>query len=159
MREKRKAVSYNMQENRRRKGYDMDMDIDIFEQFPDRETFDKYWAEDYVPVTYEDVRAAYEDFVKSVNGHIYLSDYEENGCVSKADFKENLTQAAKFNFEDGLTEAFYDKNPELYETAFAIYEEAQMTGQGDAGIAQIFHDTFRQLYEEFLDRLFDEVLA
>lgn len=135
------------------------MEIDIFEQFPDRETFDKYWAKNYVPVTYEDVQKAFEDFVKSADGHIYLSDYEENGCISKADFKENLSQEAQFTFQDSLTEVFYDKNPELYETAFALYEEAQMSGQGDASVAQIFHDTFQQLYAEFLDRLFDDVLA
>lgn len=133
--------------------------MDIFEQFPDRETFDTYWNENYVPITYEDVKEVFEDFVKSANGHIYLSDYEEKGCVSKADFKDNLSQEAQFTFEDGLTEAFYDKNPELYETAFALYEEAQITGNGDASVAQIFHDTFHALYEEFLDRLFDEVLA
>lgn len=133
--------------------------MDIFEQFPDRETFDTYWNENYVPITYEDVKEAFEDFVTSANGHIYLSDYEEKGCVSKADFKDNLSQEAQFTFEDGLTEAFYDKNPELYETAFALYEEAQMTGQGDASVAQVFHDTFQALYAEFLDRLFEEVLV
>lgn len=135
------------------------MDLDIFEQFPDQETFNKYWTENYVSVTYEDVSRIYTDFVKSVDGHIYISDYEEKGCISKADFKDNLSQEAQFTFEDGLTEVFYDKNPELYETAFAIYEEAQMSGKGDASVAQIFHDTFRQLYADFLDRLFDEVLA
>lgn len=135
------------------------MDIDIFEQFPDRETFDNYWNENYVPVTYEDVKEAFEDFVKSAGGHIFLSDYEEKGCISKEDFKDNLSQEAQFTFEDGLTEVFYDKNPELYETAFALYEEAQITGEGDASVAQIFHDTYRSLYAEFLDRLYDEVLA
>ena len=135
------------------------MDIDIFEQFPDKETFDKYWNENYVPVTYEDVKNMFEDFVKSAGGHIFLSDYEERGCISKEDFKENLSQEAQFTFEDGLTEVFYDKNPQLYETAFALYEEAQITGEGDASVAQIFHDTYRSLYAEFLDRLYDEVLA
>lgn len=135
------------------------MDIDIFEQFPDKETFDKYWNENYVPVTYEDVKNMFEDFVKSAGGHIFLSDYEEKGCISKEDFKENLSQEAQFTFEDGLTEVFYDKNPQLYETAFALYEEAQITGEGDASVAQIFHDTYRSLYAEFLDRLYDEVLA
>ena len=134
------------------------MAADIFAQFPDKETFDKFWKENYVPVTYEDVKEAFEDFVKSADGHIYLSDYEEKGCISKADFKENLSQEAQFMFEDGLTEVFYDKNPDLYETAFALYETAQMTGQGDASVAQIFHETFQALYAAFLDRLFDEVL-
>lgn len=133
--------------------------MDIFEQFPDKETFDKYWNENYVPVRYEDVREIFADFVTAANGHIYLSDYEEKGCISKDDFRENLSQEAQFTFEDGLTEVFYDKNPELYETAFAIYEEAQMSGRGDAGVAQIFHETFRGLYAEFLDRLFDEMLT
>ena len=108
------------------------MDTDIFEQFPDRETFDKYWNENYQPVTYEDVREAFTDFVKSADGHIYLSDYEEKGMISREDFKENLSQEAQFTFEDGLTEVFYDKNPELYETAFALYEESKLTGKGDA---------------------------
>lgn len=82
------------------------MDTDIFEQFPDRETFDKYWNENYQPVTYEDVREAFTDFVKSADGHIYLSDYEEKGLISREDFKENLSQEAQFTFEDGLTEVF-----------------------------------------------------
>lgn len=135
------------------------METDIFEQFPDRETFDKYWNEHYIPVVYEEVKEAFEDFVTAAAGHIYLSDYEEENCISKADFKENLSQEAQFTFQDGLTEIFYDKNPELYETAFAIYEEAQMTGNGKGDVAQIFHETFEKLYEEFLDRLFDEKLS
>lgn len=136
------------------------MENEIFEAFPDRETFDTYWNENYVPVNYEDVKASYEEFVASVEGHIFLSDYGENGCVSKADFMENLSQDAQFAFQDTLTEVFYDKNPELYETAFAIYEEAQMAGEKEkAEIAQIFHETFNRLYEAFLNQLFDEKLA
>ena len=132
---------------------------DILQAFPNRETFDEYWNESYVPVTYEDIKSIFEEFVDSVDGHIFLSDYEENGCISKEDFKENLSDDAQFAFQDGLTEIFYDKNPELYETAFAIYEEAQMSDNGKAGIAQIFHETYEALYAEFLDRLFDERLG
>ena len=46
------------------------MDNDIFSHFPDRETFDRYWNENYVPVTYEDVATVFRDFVKSAEGHI-----------------------------------------------------------------------------------------
>jgi hypothetical protein len=129
---------------------------DILAAFPDKETFDRYWEENYVPVTYEDVKEAFEDFVTSAGGHIYLSDYEEGGCISKEDFKDNLSQEAQFAFQDGLTEVFYDKNPDLYETAFAIFEEAQMYGNQDANVAATFHETFNRLYAEFLDRLFEE---
>lgn len=131
----------------------------IFEQFPDREAFDRYWNENYVPVTYEDVREAFENFVSAADGHIYNSDYEENGCVSKEDFKDNLSEEAQFSFQDGLTEAFYDKNPEVYENAFALFEEAQMSGNGKLDVAQTFHKVFNSLYVEFLDRLFDEKLS
>ena len=75
------------------------MDNDIFSHFPDRETFDRYWNENYVPVTYEDVATVFRDFVKSAEGHIYLSDYEEKGCISKEDFKDNLSQEAQFAFQ------------------------------------------------------------
>lgn len=84
---------------------------EIFEQFKDKDAFDAYWKEHYVPLTYEDVREAYEDFVKSADKHIFLSDYEESGNVSREDFMDNLSQAAQFAFQDGLTEAFYEKNP------------------------------------------------
>lgn len=134
------------------------MEENIFEQFPNKEAFNKYWEQNYKPVIYEDVREQFCSFVKSVEGHVYVSDYEAAGCVSKEDFKENLSDQAKFAFEDGLAEIFYDKNPRLYETAFALYEEAMMSGSGDANVAQIFHDTFQKVYKEVLDRLYDEAL-
>lgn len=56
---------------------------DILAAFPDRETFDRYWEENYVPVTYEDVKEAFEDFVTSAGGHIFLSDYEEGDAFPK----------------------------------------------------------------------------
>ena len=135
------------------------MENEIFEQFPNQEAFEAYWNENYVPVTYEDVKEAFEAFVKEAEGHIFVSDYEENGSISKADFKDNLSMDAQFAFQDSLTEAFYDKNPEVYEAAFAIFEESQMNGGKGKDIARIFGVVFQQLYEEFLDRLFDEKIA
>ena len=132
---------------------------DIFEQFDSREAFDTYWNETYVPVTYEDVKEAYEDFVKASGKHIFLSDYEESGSISRDDFMDNLSQAAQFAFQDSLTEAFYDKNPDLYETAFALFEEAQLEGTVDANVAASFHEEYNRLYREFLLRMFDECLS
>jgi predicted Ser/Thr protein kinase len=127
----------------------------IFEQFPTREAFDEYWKENYVPLTYEDVKQEYEEFVKSADKHIFLSDYEESGSVSRDTFMENLSQDAAFTFQDTLTEVFYDKNPDLYETAFAIYEEAQMSGTPDKDTAQTFHEEYNRLYREFLLTMYD----
>ena len=131
------------------------MMADSFEQFQTREAFDAYWKENYIPLTYEDVREAYEDFVKASDKHIFLSDYEESGSISREDFMENLSQTAQFTFQDSLTEAFYEKNLDLYETAFAIYEEEQMNGAGSENIAATFHEEYNRLYEEFLLAMFD----
>lgn len=127
---------------------------EIFEQFHNKEMFDEYWNENYVPLTYDDVKKAYEDFVKETDRHIFQSDYEEGGSICRDDFMDNLSQTAQFTFQDALTEAFYEKNPELYENAFAIYEEAQMNG-GDGSIASIFHEEYSRLYREFLLAMYD----
>lgn len=135
------------------------MKSEIFERFPDRETFDAYWKAHYVPVVYEDVKESFESFVILSEGHIFLPDYEENGCINRADFRENLSQEAQFMFQDALTEAFYDKNPELYEYAFAIFEESQMNGGTGMEVARVYGEVYRQLYEEFLEKLFDEKIV
>lgn len=125
------------------------------EQFKDREAFDAYWNENYVPLSYKDVQEEFENYVKEAEKHIFLSDYEESGSIAKADFMDNLSQTAQFTFQDTLTEAFYEKNPELYETAFAIYEEAQMEGRKDDNVALTFHEEYQRLYQEFLNEMFD----
>ena len=128
---------------------------DLFEKLKDRESFDAYWNEKYVPVAYADVKDAYEDFVKASDKHIFVSDYEESGNINRDDFMDNLSQTAQFTLQDSLTEAFYDKNPDLYETAFAIYEEAQMNGGNDENIAATFHEEYNRLYKEFLLAMYD----
>jgi hypothetical protein len=116
--------------------------------------FDTYWIANYTPLTYEDVRESYEAFVKEAEKKIFLSDYEEAGRISRDDFMEHLSQTAQFHFQDGLTEAFYEKNPDVYETAFAIFEESQMNG-GDGSVAAIFHEEYNRLYRTFLLEMFD----
>ena len=128
---------------------------DIFTQFPNKEAFDLYWKENYTQVTYEDVKEEYEAFVKEAEMHIFISDYEEGGCISQTDFMDNLSEDAMFTFQDTLTEAFYDKNPEVYENAFALFEEAKMAGKND-DIAVAFHEEFNRLYREFVMQVFHE---
>lgn len=43
----------------------------------------------------------------------------------------------------------------MYETAFAIYEEAQMNGGNDENIAATFHEEYNRLYKEFLLAMYD----
>jgi hypothetical protein len=127
---------------------------DIFDLFENKEAFDIYWNENYIPVTYDDVRDAYEDFVKTSDRKIFLTDYEEAGRISREDFMDNLSQTAQFMFQESLTEVFYEKNPDLYENAFSIYEVSEMNG-GDGNIASIFHEEYDRLYREFLLAMYD----
>ena len=130
---------------------------EILERFPDRETFEKYWKDHYQPVDYEQVREQYEEFVRGADKKIFLNDYEEKNLISREDFWKNLSQTAEFAFQDALTEAFYEKNPELYELAFGIYEEEQAgEGNGD-NVARIFHEEYQRLYRSFLDQMFDHI--
>ncbi len=128
---------------------------ELLEMFPTKEAFDAFWAENYTELTYDDVKKAYEDFVKSVDKHIFLEDYEAGGCISRSDFMANLNDDALFAFQDGLTEAFYDKNPDAYEMAFALYEISQMEGKPELNTATIFNEEYQRLYQEFLLQLFD----
>lgn len=129
---------------------------ELLELFPTREAFDAYWNEHYVPVTYEDVKSAYEDFVRESEGKIFVDDYEKKGVITREDFMDNLNQTAKFTFQDSLTEAFYEKNSQVYENAFSLYEMAQMTGDKELDVAQTFHEEYNRLYREFLLQLFED---
>ena len=116
--------------------------------------FEKLWNDKYVPLKYDDVKDEYEKFVKEAEKHIFIEDYESNGAVSRDDFMDNLSENAMFTFQDTLTEVFYDKNPEVYETAFELYEESLMNNTGD-NPAAIFHEEYNRLYREFLLEMFD----
>lgn len=128
---------------------------EILELFPTEEAFHTYWNENYIPLTYKDVKEAFENYVKEAEKHIFISDYEEKNCINRNDFIDNLSENAAFMFQDALTEAFYDKNPDVYENAFALYEIAQMTQDADKNVAGIFHEEYNRLYKEFLLQMFD----
>lgn len=128
---------------------------EIFERFPTKEAFDAYWNENYVPITYEDVKEQFEEYVNSVEKHIFISDYEETGNISRGTFLDHLSEDAAFMFQDILTECFYDKNADIYESAFALFEEAQMSGERDRDVSETFHKVYDQLYHEFMQILYD----
>lgn len=128
---------------------------EILEKFPTKEAFDEYWKENYIPISYDEVREAYEQYVGAAEKHIFLSDYEEGGAINREDFMDNLSEEAAFMFQDTLTEAFYDKNPEVYENAFALFEAAELSGNKELDVAQAFHLEYNRLYTEFMLTMFD----
>jgi hypothetical protein len=128
---------------------------ELLEQYPDQKAFDTFFHMKYKPVSYDDVKEAMEAFVGEAGLSLFLDDYVKNGKVTKEDFKNYLSQAASFQFEDAMTEAFYDKNPEIYETAFGLYE---LSPEGSAAITRTFHETYKKSYEDCLDKLFDAAI-
>ena len=131
---------------------------ELWESLTTKEAFDEYWDTHYIPVSYEDVKEAYDAFLAEHENKIFLSDYQEKNCISREDFMENLHEDAAFLFQDVLTEVFYDKNPEIYEAAFALFEQAQMENRKEP-VAVTFHETFEKLYVEFLLKMFQEHFA
>ena len=126
----------------------------LTKQFPDKETFDKFFVENFKTMTYEDVKEGLEELVKAEVLNIFQDDYVKN--VRKEDFKEHLSKGARFEFENAMTEAFYDKNPEVYEAAFGLYEEVPKQAMA---ITETFHRTYQEIYEESLNCMFDAVIA
>lgn len=126
----------------------------LTKQFPNKETFDKFFVENFKTMTYEDVKEGLEELVKAEGLNIFQDDYVKN--VRKEDFKEHLSKGARFEFENAMTEAFYDKNPEVYEAAFGLYEEAPKQAMA---ITETFHRTYQEIYEESLNCMFDAVIA
>ena len=70
----------------------------LTKQFPDKETFDKFFVENFKTMTYEDVKEGLEELVKAEGLNIFQDDYVKN--VRKEDFKEHLSKGARFEFEN-----------------------------------------------------------
>lgn len=127
---------------------------DLLTQFPDKEAFDRFFVENFKAMAYEDVREGFEELVKAEGLNIFHDEYAKH--VRREDFTEHLSQGARFEFENAMTEAFYEKNPEVYEAAFGLYEEAP----NQAGtITETFHRTYQEIYKECLNCMFDAVIV
>ena len=104
---------------------------DLLRQYPDREAFDAFFHMNYKPVVYEDVKDAMEAFVKEAGLSLFFDEYVKSGNIN-------------------------EKNPDIYETAFALYELAP---QESAAITRTFHEAYAKSYAECLDQLFDRAIT
>lgn len=127
---------------------------DLLTLFPDKEAFDRFFVENFKPMSYEDVREGFEALVKTEGLNIFHDEYAKH--VRKEDFTEHLSQGARFEFENAMTEGFYEKNPEVYEAAFGLYEEAPDKA---GSITATFHRTYQEIYKECLNCMFDAAIA
>lgn len=115
-----------------------------------KQEFDLLFKDNYSEITYDDVKDAYCSYFKELNGKIFHDDYQ---TIDKDTFLENLSDDAKFQFQDILLESFYDKNPLIYESAFEIFESNN--GQ-KSDVTKSFDDCYMTLYDSFVCQLADE---
>lgn len=115
--------------------------------FMTKQEFDLFFQENYTDVVYEDVKTLYETYYNEQEGKLFHDDYQS---IDENTFIENLSDDAKFQFQDILLEVFYDKNPSIYESAFEIFELNQ--GQ-KSDVTKSFDDCYQQLYTNFLNQL------
>ena len=129
---------------------------ELLEKYPTQEAFDTFYQSEYKPVCYEDVREAMEALVQEAGLEIFLDDYVKQGKISREDFKDYFSETAKFQFEDAMAEAYYDKNPEIYEAAFGLYELAPAQS---VAITRTFHEEYQKNYADCLNELFDTLIV
>lgn len=115
-----------------------------------KQEFDLLFQENYKEITYDNVKKSYETYYKELDGKIFHDDYL---TIEKETFLENLSDDAKFQFQDILLEVFYDKNPRIYESAFEIFE---LNNGKPSDITKTFDDCYQGLYQEFVSNLAHE---
>lgn len=119
-----------------------------------KHSFEALFQKEYQALKYEELKEGFEEFCES--NELFDSDYLAGGKICKSDFREHFTETAAFTLQDLFTEAFYEKNPRIYETAFEIFEENE--GQ-KTDITELFENTYEESYGEVMNELFNQVIS
>lgn len=127
---------------------------ELRKRFPDREAFDLFMEEHYRPLVFADVKEGFAEATKEEGAHIFPEGDMDK--VTRDNFMEYLGQGARFILENAMTEAFYEKNPEVYEAAFGLYEEDP---QHSGAVTESFHRKYQESYSALLLEWFDTVIA
>lgn len=127
---------------------------ELLRQFPDREAFDLFFNENYTPLVYDDVKDGFAEATEAEGAHIFPEGDMDK--VNRDNFMEYLGAGARFILENAMTEAFYEKNPEVYEAAFGLYEEDP---QHSGAVTESFHRKYQESYSALLLEWFDTVIA
>ena len=119
----------------------------------DKEEFDKFFTDSYCPVDYETVREEFERIAEAGND-IFTGSYEARN-LNRDNFILYLTGEAYCDFEAVVQEAMDTLNPEILDAGMDVVEQ---TPDGDE-ITEKYWDTGRELLKEFLEKLYDTVIA
>lgn len=123
------------------------------EQKIDKEVFDKFFTENYCPVDYKIVKSEFEE-IASAGNDIFTGNYEARN-LNRDNFILYLTSEAYCDFETVVQEAMDDLNPEILD---AVMDVTETQPDGDE-VTEKYWDTQRELLNEFLQQLYDEMIS
>lgn len=119
----------------------------------DKEVFDKFFTESYCAPDYKTVQEEFEA-VASAGNDIFTGSYEAKN-LKRENFILYLTSESYCDFEAIVQEAMDDLNPEILD---AVMDVTEAQPDGDE-ITEKYWETQRELLNEFLLRLYDEVIS
>lgn len=119
----------------------------------DKEVFDTFFRENYVPVEYKNIKEEFEE-IAAVGNEIFTENYEARN-LNRDNFVLYLTNDAYCAFEAVVEEALDDLNPEIVD---AVMDVTTTMSNGDE-ITEKYWNAAEELLKEFLLQLYDEVIS
>ncbi len=122
-------------------------------QMIDREVFETFFRENYVPVEYKNIKAEFEEIAAAGND-IFTENYQARN-LNRDNFILYLTNDAYCAFEAVVEEALDDLNPEIVD---AVMDVTATMPNGDE-ITEKYWSAGEELLKEFLCQLYDETIS
>ena len=119
----------------------------------DKEVFDTFFRENYVPVEYKNIKAEFEE-IAAIGNEIFTESYEARN-LTKENFILYLTNDAYCAFEAVVEEALDDLNPEIVD---AVMDVTATMPNGDE-ITEKYWSAGEDLLKEFLYQFYDDVIS
>lgn len=119
----------------------------------EKEVFETFFRENYVPVEYKNVKADLEEIV-SIGNDIFTENYEARN-LNRKNFILYLKNDVYCAIEAVVEEAMDDLNPEIVD---AVMEVTATQSNGDE-VTELYWNTAEELRKDFLYQLYDEVIS
>lgn len=117
----------------------------------DKEVFDTFFKENYVPVEYAMVREELKDIIREEES--IFADGTDPAQINAGNFILHMRSDIYGELEDCVTEAFAALNPEIVD---AVMELGATQKDSDA-VTEVYWDTVNQLFTGFLKQLYQEL--
>ena len=120
----------------------------------DREAFEEFFHNAYVPVEYKMVKKEFEEVAGRYGRNIFTEEYLEKGRIDKKDYILYMNTDAYCELEGIVEETVDDLNQDIVDVIMEVGNEIAY----DNNTVAIYYDMEEKLLKEFLDHLYDMVL-